>query len=205
MSIFQSHQIEKNDEDIRKTILTNTIKMITARGILKGENLEKNISNIITQKSDDFAYKVKPDIDNHAQIIIKLYPSKISSINKTSNIYEFLSKHNEFHKIIIAKDINENNIKNIKSTFPRTEIFLEHNLMINLLDNEFVPKYELILQDSDLYKNFWNQYSVKKSQMPRMFVNDPVALYYNFKKNDLVKVIRPSESAGLSVMYRFVV
>lgn len=205
MSIFQSHQIEKNDEDIRKTVLTNVIKMITTRGILKEENLEKNINNIISQRSDDFVYKLKPDIENQVPIVIKLYTTKVSSINKTSNIYEFLSKNNEFHKIIVAKDINENNIKNIKSTFPRTEIFLEHNMMINLLDNEFVPQYEIIPQDSDLYKNFWIQYTVKKSQMPRMFVTDPVALYYNMKKNDLVKVIRPSESTGRSVTYRIVV
>lgn len=204
MSILQSHQIEKNDEDIRKTVLTNVIKMITARGILVEEDLEKNITDMLSQQSDDSIYKVKK-VDNQIPIIIKLYPTKISSINKTSNIYEFLSKHNEFHKIIVAKDINDNNIKNIKSTFPRTEIFLEHNMMINLLDNELVPKFMIMPQDSELYKNFWNDYTVKKKQMPRMLVNDPVALYYNLKKGDLVKIIRPSESTGQSAAYRFVV
>lgn len=205
MSIPQSHQIEKSDEDIRKTVLLNVVKMVTARGMLKEENLEANISNILSQQSDDFIYKIKPDVANQVQIVIKLYATKIASINKTSSIYDFLTKHNEFHKIVVAKDINSNNIKNIKSIFPRTEIFLEHNMMINLLDNELVPKYEIIPQDSDLYRGFWNDYIVKKKEMPRMFVNDPVALYYNLKKNDLVKIIRPSESTGISPGYRFVV
>jgi DNA-directed RNA polymerase I, II, and III subunit RPABC1 len=204
MSILQSHQIEKNEEDIRKTVLTNVIKMITARGILVEGDLEKNITDILSQQSDDSIYKLKK-IENQIPIIIKLYPTKISSINKTSNIYEFLAKQNEFHKIIVAKDINENNIKNIKSNFPRTEIFLEHNMMINLLDNELVPKFVIMPQDSELYKNFWNDYTVKKKQMPRMLANDPVALYYNLKKGDLVKIIRPSESTGQSAAYRLVV
>jgi len=204
MSILQSHQIEKNEEDIRKTVLTNVIKMITARGILVEEDLEKNITDILSQQSDDSIYKLKK-IENQIPIIIKLYPTKISSINKTSNIYEFLAKQNEFHKIIVAKDINDNNIKNIKSNFPRTEIFLEHNMMINLLDNELVPKFMIMPQDSELYKNFWNDYTVKKKQMPRMLANDPVALYYNLKKGDLVKIIRPSESTGQSGFFRLVV
>ena len=204
MSILQSHQIEKNDEDIRKTVLTNVLKMITARGILKEDDLDQNINDILSQQSDDSIYKVKK-VENQIPIIIKLYPTKISSINKTSNIYEFLLKHGDFHKIVVAKDINENNIKNIKSTFPRTEIFLEHSMMINLLDNELVPKYVIMPQDSEPYKNFWNDYTVKKKQMPRMLVNDPVSLYYNLKKGDLVKIIRPSESTGLSGSFRLVV
>jgi DNA-directed RNA polymerase subunit H (RpoH/RPB5) len=203
MTTLQSHQIEKNDEDIRRTVLTNVMKMLTARNLFVGEDLEKNISGLIAQQSDDLIYKLKPE--NGLQIVIKLYTTKISSINKTSNIYEFLSKYNEFHKIIVAKDINDNNIKNVKGTFPRTEIFLEASMMVNLLDNELVPEFEIIPQDSAVYTQFWIDYTVKKKQMPRMFVNDPVSLYYNLKKNDLVKIKRPSESTGLSLAYRFVV
>jgi len=38
-----------------------------------------------------------------------------------------------------------------------------------------------------------------------MLANDPVALYYNLKKGDLVKIIRPSESTGQSGFFRLVV
>lgn len=199
---LQSHQIEKTEDDVRQIVLMNAVKMLTARGILKEENLKKNISVILSQQSDNFIYKVKPEIDNHPQILVKLYNTKISSINKSSNINEFLIKNGEFHKIIVAKDINENNIKNIKSTFPRTEIFLENFLMINLLDNILVPKYEIIAHDTDLYKSFFVDYNCKKKDMPRMFINDPVALYFNLKKNDIVRVVRPSESTGETPFYR---
>jgi len=202
MSISQ--QIEKSDEDIRKTVLMNIVKMITERGILKYEDLDKNINSLLSQQSDEYIYKIKPV--NHLLIVIKLYQTKIASINKTSSIYEFLTKHSEHHKIVVTKDMNDNNIKNIKNTFPRTEIFMENTLMVNLLDNEYVSSYEIIGRDTELYKNFYSDHKCKKKNLPEIRGNtDKMALYYNLKKDDIIKVLRPSESTGLSAHYRIVV
>ena len=202
MSISQ--QIEKSDEDIRKTVLMNIVKMITERGILKYEDLDKNINSLLSQQSDEYIYKIKPV--NHLLIVIKLYQTKIASINKTSSIYEFLTKHSEHHKIVVTKEMNDNNIKNIKNTFPRTEIFMENTLMVNLLENEFVSPYEIIGRETELYKNFYSDHKCKKKNLPEIRGNtDKMALYYNLKKDDIIKVLRPSESTGLSAHYRIVV
>lgn len=205
MSVPQSYQIELSDEEIRVRVLTNIIKMITARGLVNKDNLDKNIQSVLAQHSDNFIYKIKPDIANHPMIVIKLFTTKILSINKTSAINEFLNKNSDSHKIIVAKDMNDNNIKNVKSSNPRTEFFKESFLMINLLDNDDVPEYQIIHHDTEEYKNFWKEYLLKKKQTPQLYSDRPVALYFNLKKNDLVRVIRMDDAAGEAARYRLVV
>ena len=48
MADLKLFQIEKNKKDVLKTVLTNTIKMLTERDLLKKENLENNIKKIVS-------------------------------------------------------------------------------------------------------------------------------------------------------------
>jgi DNA-directed RNA polymerase I, II, and III subunit RPABC1 len=105
----------------------------------------------------------------------------------------------------LQKDINENNIKNIKLSFSKTEIFLENDLIGNILDSEFVSPYEIIAKESEMYKGFMEDYISRKGNVPKLYSTEPMALYYNLKKGDLVRVLRPSESTGQSAFYRLVV
>lgn len=208
MTSFQIFQIEKNNEDIRQSVLTNTIKMLTERTILNADKVESNIKKIISMTPDDNIYildKDKYKEKEKTQIAIKIFNTKITSISKQSAINDFLNKHQQYHKIIIVKSINTKTSQYLTTNFPDTELFLEHNLMINLIDNVLVPRYEVLDKETDDYKTFCEMYQCKKRNIPKLLSNDPMAKYYNLKKGDIVRVIRPSETSGYSPSYRIVV
>jgi len=208
MTSFQIFQIEKNNEDIRQAVLTNTVKMLTERSILNADGIESNIKKLIDMTPDDNIYildKNKYKEKEKPQIAIKIFNSKITSISKQSAINDFLNKHQQYHKIIIVKSINTKTSQYLTTNFSDTELFLEHNLMINLIDNVLVPRYEVLEKESDDYKTFCEMFQCKKRNIPKLLFNDPMARYYNLKKGDIVRVIRPSETSAYSPSYRIVV
>jgi len=182
--------------------------MLTERKLLKKDNLDQNIKKIININSDDYSYIVNLDkfTDNSDKFLaIEIIHQKITAISKQSGISDFLYKYKDNPKIVIVKNISTKAHQYVINNFIKAEIFLEHELLINLIDHDYVPKYKILERESDEYKKYSEIFHCKKRNVPKILISDPIARYYNLKKNDIIRIKRPSETSGFSSFYRIVI
>lgn len=209
-SNVQIYQIEKNAENIRKTILTNIIKMLTERQLLKPKDLDKNIAKTLDLKSDDMVYVIDLDpVDKEAakeytdKFVIKILLQKITSVGKASIIADFLNTYKKNSKLVVVKEISKKANQLVKSNYPKTEVFLDVELLMNIIDHHLVPTHK-VLEASEA-NTFYETFNCKKRNMPKILTSDPIVRYYNMKLGDICRITRPSENSGYGVTYRLVI
>ncbi|XP_066889353.1 DNA-directed RNA polymerases I, II, and III subunit RPABC1 isoform X2 [Kogia breviceps] len=78
------------------------------------------------------------------------------------------------------------------------EQFLQQELLINITEHEHPQSVQRGLFPDLLLSK------LRENQLPRIQAGDPVARYFGIKRGQVVKIIRPSETAGRYITYRLV-
>jgi len=141
-------------------------------------------ANISRQKLDKFFDDIEDDESENTEVIIMM-------IVPVSDAHHMVA----LKQYIKLKESGEK--RKLRVSF-----FSIDTLVVNPLKHVLVPKHEILPPDqhADLMQSM---YITAKSKFPEIkFHVDPIARCIGAVPGDIVKIIRPSPSAGESVIYR---
>ena len=186
-----------------------TIKeMLIDRGIEETE-LEP-LSDISDDKLEDIVSSnvFKIDLDNNMVVYFDLSQKFKWATLKSQIESDFGDDVDDKHFIIVIKSaINSTDLKklNIQNGITYTiEWFSMQELQFNISRHELVPKHTLIKDEEEISK-ILSKYQVRKTQLPLILKTEPMARYLYAKPGQIVKILRISPTAGLTIVYRCVV
>lgn len=197
------YQVMKSESDKIRTIFSNILIMLSNRIYIDNNGDKKQLLDPETafkshEEKGDNIFVIKAN--NGDIFVIKIIFQKITAIGKQSVISEFLDEYANSKKIIVAKDFTQK--IDIYITRKNGQIFREYELLTDIISNELQPRFELLSPgEMEMVKNEYNvtPYTVKK-----IVKTDPVVRYFALKRNDIIRIIRPSPTSGQGIDYRIV-
>lgn len=136
------------------------------------------------------------------KVVIKFYDIKLNSLKNDKEIDALFAKYPDYHKILVVTDFSSKIDKQVADT-RNLEVFKEIDIIRDIAKHHLVPQH--ILLSKDEAKQFMEEYKLGKLDMGRIYIDDPMSKYLYAKKDDIIKIIRPSIYTGYSVNYRLVV
>lgn len=145
--------------------------------------------------------------DSQSDQLFVFFPEDLSVGVKP--IRTFLEKMNEggvFKCIVVYRgSLTPSAAKVMAAMAPKyvMEQFSEGELVVNITEHKLVPQHVVLSEEEK--KALLERYRLKDTQLPRILISDPVARYYGLRRGQVVKILRPSETAGRYVTYRIAI
>lgn len=136
---------------------------------------------------------------NDSNYSISVYVTMEKLKNKTSVLKNFLNADNNSYKIFIA-DKTIQSIINMFNNEDNWELVNMYDIMSNRRTHISNPVFEqLTAEEQEQVKTEYKATDTSFSGLER---DDAMVLYYNLKPGEIIRIIRPSTTAGQAVQYR---
>ena len=185
-------------------------EMMEDRGYEKNKNANMNKEEFIQEfskqaKLNGVFIKIDPNNpDNVFRTYYEYNPDPKLNMDTIKNLVEFMKSFNKINSgiLISAGKLTQQaklRIMEINTHIP-VETFSIGELVVNITKHVLVPKHILLKPEEK--DQLLKRYRIKPSQLPKIFITDPVAKYLGLKRGDVVKIVRFSETAGKYITYR---
>jgi len=136
--------------------------------------------------------------------IFVFFPDEVKIGVSTIKTYFNRMKDEAVHRAVMVMpgtltSFAKTSLQDISSKY-HIEQFKENELLVNITQHVLVPEHRLLTAEEK--RALLNRYKVSDTQLPRIQVADPVARYYGLQRGQVVRIVRPSETAGRYVTYR---
>merc|ERR1712137_333747 len=158
--------------------------------------------------SDLTISKAKVD-DRSSKILVFFCSQEKPGVSEFKDYLRLMKEANASRAItIIPQDLSSYSRKALDhlartSDKYRIEYFLEKELLVNITKHKLVPKHKVLTEEEK--RVLLERYNLKETQLPRIEATDPISKFYGLTTGQVVKITRPSETAGRYVTYRMVV
>ena len=195
-----NQNFEMSDLEIQHNCIGTIINMLIARKWTT-ETADKLLEKIADPEELIDSKAVLCDVINK-RVAIKFYNYKLTTMKNDKEIDTFIANYPGHHRILIVYDILPKAEIQIKDT-KDFEVFKTMEIVRDISKHFLVPKH--ILLSKEEAEQFMEEYSLKKRDMGRIFIDDPMVRYLYAKKDDIIQIIRGSLISGYSTYYRLVV
>ncbi|OQS06564.1 DNA-directed RNA polymerase I, II, and III subunit RPABC1 [Thraustotheca clavata] len=192
---------------VRKTV----VKMLHNRGyIVSDEELRRTTDEFVQQFGENPSREnltiLVEKVDDPSDNLFVFYPDDAKvGVKPIRNYCNRMKDENVTKAILIVQDgITPFAKQALNEMAPKFKIdhFKETELLVDITEHTLVPVHKVLTREEKIA--LLKRYKLKDSQLPRMQASDPIARYYGMTRGQVVKIIRPSETAGRYVTYRAV-
>lgn len=180
------------------TVEDHSINMATDDFRMKfGESPARENLTILVQKADD----------SSDQLFVFFPTDEKVGVKPIKTYAQRMKEENVLRAIIVVKvsltPFAKTAVKEMLLRGYRIEYFRDSELLVDITEHKLVPQHVVLTNTQK--QELLERYRLKPSQLPRIQLQDPIARYYGLKQHQVVKIIRPSETAGRYITYRICV